>query len=92
MKLFRETIAFFTNGEFFAGVIECMFALAVSVAVFAAVIISYIYKPEILLYLLIAGMLIMGWFMLYFIFPELHERVNELQRYFNRQIKKLRSK
>ena len=92
MKLFKETLAFFTSGDFFTGVIERMFALVVSVAVFAAVIISYIYKPEILLYLLIAGMLTMGWFMLYFIFPEIHERINELQRYLNRQIKKLRSK
>ena len=80
MKLFKQTLAFLTSSEFFAGTIERLFALVVSIAVFAAVIVCYIYKPIILLYLLIAGMCLMGWFMLYFIFPEIHERLYSIRR------------
>jgi len=92
MKIFRETLAFLTSGEFFSGLIERLFALLVSVAVFAAVIVCYIYKPEILLYLLILGMLVMGWFMLYFIFPEIHEWINDLKRFISRLLTKFRTK
>lgn len=92
MKLFKETLAFITSGEFFSGVIERMFALLVSVAVFAAVIACYIYKPEILLYLLILGMVVMGWFMLYFIFPEIHESIHQFRRWLGRLWAKHRSK
>ena len=92
MKLFKETLAFLTSGEFFSGVIERMFALLVSVAVFALVILCYIYKPEILLYLLILGMLVMGWFMLYFIFPEFHEWINHFRRFWGKFWQKYRMK
>lgn len=92
MKIFRETLAFLTSGEFFSGVIERLLALLVSVAVFAAVIVSYVYKPELLLYLLILGMLCMGWFMLYFIFPEFHEWINKMRRFIISLLSKLRKK
>ena len=92
MKIFKETLAFLTSGEFFSGVIERMFALLVSIAVFAAVILCYVYKPEILLYLLILGMLAMGWFMLYFIFPEIHEWIHGIKRYLTKLLDKYRSK
>ena len=92
MKLFKETIAFITSGELFSGVIERLYALTVSIAVFAGVILCYIYKPKILLYLLILGMLVMGWFMLYFIFPEFHEWINELKRNIDKRLAKYRAK
>ena len=92
MKLFKETIAFLTSREFFSGVVERLFALLVSIVVFAAVILSYVYEPRILLYLLILGMLVMGWFMLYFVFPEIHERIYELRRYIAGLLSKHRRK
>ena len=92
MKLFKDTIAFLTSGEFFTGVIERLFALTVSIVVFAAVILCYIYKPNILLYFLILGMLVMGWFMLYFIFPEIHEWINGIKRLMGKLLAKYRLK
>lgn len=92
MKIVKEMLAFLSSGEFFSGVIERMFALLVSVALFAALILCYVYKPVILLYILIAGLLIMGWFMLYFIFPEIHERIAGLKRFIRSLPAKFRSK
>ena len=92
MKIFKETLAFLTSGEFYGSVIERLFALLVSIAVFIAVIISYIYMPQILLYLLILGMLVMGWFMLYFVFPEIHEWINKIRRYINSLLTRIRLK
>ena len=89
MKLFRETIEFLKSGEFYGGLIERMFALVVCVGIFAALAFAFIYKPIILLYVLIAGMLVMGWFMLYFVFPELHEWIHAAKTWVTGAINRL---
>ena len=92
MKLFKETLEFLKSGEFFSGVIERMFALLVTIVFFAAIIVCYVFKPIILLYVLILGMLIMGWFMLYFIFPEAHEWLHATKRRLLNVVNKLKNK
>ena len=80
MKLFKETMKFLKSGEFFSGVLDRLFALSVSIIFIGITIYCFVYKPVILFYLLIVGMLVMGWFMLYFIFPDLHEWFYSIKR------------
>ena len=80
MKLFEETIKFLKSSEFFTGILDRIFLLLFSAVFFGLLIYVFIYKPVILFYLLVAGMLVMGWFMLYFIFPGAQEWVFSLRR------------
>lgn len=72
MKLFEATRKLFTDKSIFSTLLDQVHALALTLGVFLIVGFFFIFKPIILLYLLIAGMLVAGWFMLYFIFPDLH--------------------
>ena len=80
MKLFKDTIKLLRNQKYFDDSLDSIYALALIIMVFFVIGFVYIFKPVILLYLLILGMLVMGWFMIALLFPDLFEKIQKVKR------------
>ena len=81
MKLFKDSIKLLQDKSSFSSTLDLIHAIALTVGLFVLIGFFFIYKPVVLLFILGAGMLVMGWFMLAAFFPELHEQLQIAKRW-----------
>ena len=81
MKLFKDSIKLLRDKNSFSSTLDLVHAIALTVGLFVLIGFFFIYKPVVLLVILVAGMLVMGWFMLATFFPELHEQLQTAKRW-----------
>lgn len=81
MKLFKDSLKLLRDKSYFEHTLDAVYAVALIAGLFMLIGYFFIYKPIVLLFILIAGMLIMGWFMLAVLFPDLHEQIQVARRW-----------
>ncbi len=79
METVKKVLHYLLRGDYFESVLDHIYGLALAAGVFFVVGYFYIFNPVILLYVLIAGMLFVGWFMMYFLVPEWYDRIQKLK-------------
>jgi hypothetical protein len=78
MKKLNKALNKLLHGDYFDTVLEHIYAVALVVLLFLAIGYFFIFYPIVLLYLLIAGMLLMGWFMMIALFPDFYHQVRSI--------------
>jgi hypothetical protein len=80
MEKLIKAIYHLIHRNYFDSVLEHIYAIALTLLVFVAIGYIFIFKPIVLFYLLIASMLVMGWFMMYLLFPKLYDQFQTIVR------------
>jgi hypothetical protein len=80
MEKLKKAINHLIHGNYFDSVLEHIYAIALTLFVFVAIGYIFVFKPVVLFYLLIASMLVMGWFMMYLLFPKLYDQFQTMVR------------
>lgn len=73
-----QALKYLLYGDYFDTVLERMFGIALAIGLFLAIGYIFMVKPVILFYLLIAGMLVMGWFMMILLFPDFFHQLRAM--------------
>ena len=89
MKFFIELFRFLTSREFLVGLIDRLYVLIIGFVFYLTLIVCFLYKPALLFYLIAAGMFAMFLLMVYFIFPEFHQKIYAIKSRIIRIINKL---
>ncbi len=79
METVKKILHCLLHGDYFESVLDHIYGLALAVGVFIVVGYFYIFNPVILLYVLLAGLLFVGWFMMYFLVPEWYEQIQKIK-------------
>ena len=78
MKKLKQALKYLLYGNYFDTVLEHIYSVALTIGLFLAIGYFFIFYPIALLYLLILGMLVMGWFMMALLFPDLFAQLNAI--------------
>lgn len=76
--MLTKALKYLIHGDYFDTVLEHIYGVALVIGVFLVIGYFFIFSPIVLLYLLLAGTLVMGWFMMALLFPDFHHQLRAI--------------